>query len=672
MNEAMANKAKIEAKRLLKLFKNNGGTLSANALHQTQEIVAALKGYPSWQAMISSKGTESRESCPEPLSPEEAYAPPSFAELTNDEFNSAYFEAYCRRIAEEMDRRFLEEFFPEGSCQDAGTPLYSIEGTPVHISLLGPSAKFSAPCSFVLGRPGSGKTLFIANELMKPPAYAAGSSKTIAFTIGCAHAFAAALGASHGRAGLFASDRAGRFLPCNPFETPLGIREPSPEHLEQIAELLYMCLHFEDENAAARPADPGAMAFCKDWASAAYRSFSGPAAIAYDPAEEPAVARALAELAPKNPPRAWLDACDELAEAGLMDLAAKAHARAAPTLADFAAILPELSERHAATLLAPGKPIVLAAHKGARAALAALPDLANPSKIFPEDYDALVFDLDEPLSNFCDRNNALAVKFLWARLAGARCAGTRGMFGPDASAERSYPGELRRWREAAVLAYRREHDRRHALAKTRFVHFVYDEAHRLDRFGALRARLQSDCLSADQGHRITICSQDESAWISAEKKERFNLFLLDSLAVRTDPQGAGLLESELYAARKFVHGPRKNGSRFFALLRTANGRFCAMPELRPEPKEIWMFASCAEDAALRERFFSKHGQAKALDLLAAAFPSGSSRHHFEIAAAKIGAPYFHLMDESERSAALDAAEAFAEQALREKGLLPPA
>ena len=673
MNEAMANKAKLEAKRLLKLFANNGGSLRADALHQTQEIVAALKGYPSWKALVSSKSRAQGDEGPDPASADEAYAPPPFAELTLDEFNSPDFGAYCQRIADEMEQSFLAEFIPACTQPDAGTPLYTIAGRPVHLSLLGPSAKYASPCSFVLGRPGSGKTLFIANELMKPPAYASkGNSKTIVFTVGCAAPFDSALKACHapGRVGLFSSDKAGRFLPYNPFETPLGMREPSPGHLEQIAELLYMCIHFDDETAAACSPDPAAMSFCKDWALSAYRAFSGTDACAYDPAEDHCIAQALAEIAPKIPPRAWLDAADELAEAGRLDLAAKAHARAAPTLADFAAILPDLSERHAHTLLAPGKPIVPAARKGAKAALAALPDLACPTRASLDAYDALVFDLDEPLSNLCERNNALAVKFLWARLAAARCAGAIGPFAADACQENSYPRDLRRWREAAVLAYRREHSRRHALAKSRFVHFVYDEAHRLTRFDVLRRRLESDCIQSDQGRRTTVCSQDEAFWLGTEKKSLFNLFLLDALSARADPPSAGLADAELFAARKLICGPRQNGSRFFALIRTANGRFCAMPQLRAEPKDIWLFASCAEDAALRERFFLKHGQPKALELLAAAFPGGSCRILFEREAAKLGAPGFHLMDKSERAAALDAAEAQAEQALRENGLLP--
>ena len=51
----MVEAAKKQAKRLLKLAKATPDTLKITALHEAQEIVAKLHGYPNWKAMAGKR-----------------------------------------------------------------------------------------------------------------------------------------------------------------------------------------------------------------------------------------------------------------------------------------------------------------------------------------------------------------------------------------------------------------------------------------------------------------------------------------------------------------------------------------------------------------------------------------------------------------------------------------
>ena len=100
-------------------------------------------------------------------------------------------------------------------------------------------------------------------------------------------------------------------------------------------------------------------------------------------------------------------------------------------------------------------------------------------------------------------------------------------------------------------------------------------------------------------------------------------------AVDATQKRFGLTDTARWIIRHKLTGPKASGAPALLVLGTTEGKYEQHLINTLGPIELWAFSTTAEDAAIRNKLYSRIGAAQARRLLAANFPGGSARNEIK-------------------------------------------
>jgi intracellular multiplication protein IcmB len=157
---------------------------------------------------------------------------------------------------------------------------------------------------------------------------------------------------------------------------------------------------------------------------------------------------------------------------------------------------------------------------------------------------------------------------------------------------------------------------------------VYDEFHRTSKSQAVRDQVIVDMREGRKWKvQVALLSQSVDDFDPVMIEFATSVYIMDAgpaQAIKRTAEIFGLSETATQALSTRVHGPREGGSTFLAQFATKYGMNTQLLTCTIGPIELWAFSTTAEDAKLRNTLYLRLGPAKARQLLARLFPSGSA------------------------------------------------
>jgi intracellular multiplication protein IcmB len=388
----------------------------------------------------------------------------------------------------------------------------------------------------------------------------------------------------------------------NPFDTPLGLRRPSRDHIEFLVNFVLTMLHSTDSNPLNRYSAEFYESFRVSVRSAIVDLYEKHA----DDGESPKLfaSGVMAEVDREIKRRGigiklgettWWSVVDKLFDARSHSHAKMAQRHAVPLLAD---LLPVLSGRLA--LLA----------TSIKRCLSELPILTVPTRIEKGDSLITVVDIDDVSpkgGGHADTQTGimymLARHFLCSEMFNRRA-------------------------DHELGKYASFHASRIAFAGRRTKVVTFDELHRVTSVAPILDQIRLDVLHAkDRGVRIRLASQLLSSFDRTTVKAATNIFV--GGVQRRDTVGEHFdLSPAAVAAVTDMPGLSRNGMSFLAVIRE-NGVHEHLIRHMQASEGIWAFATTWADVALRDRLQELVGLAQALRTLAKVYPSGSASWEIE-------------------------------------------
>ena len=132
--------------------------------------------------------------------------------------------------------------------------------------------------------------------------------------------------------------------------------------------------------------------------------------------------------------------------------------------------------------------------------------------------------------------------------------------------------------------------------------------------------------------QVALISQSVEDFDSVMIEFATSIYIMDAgpaQSVRRTAEIFGLSDTAQTALVTRVHGPREGGSTFLAQFATKQGMNTQLLTCTIGPIELWAFSTTAEDAKLRNNLYRRIGPAKARQVLARLFPSGSAAKYIE-------------------------------------------
>lgn len=158
----------------------------------------------------------------------------------------------------------------------------------------------------------------------------------------------------------------------------------------------------------------------------------------------------------------------------------------------------------------------------------------------------------------------------------------------------------------------------------------YDEFHRTSKTKSVRAQIVRDVREGrKRGIQIVLASQmlddfDDDMVDLATGVWILGAAISDS-AVEETQKRFGLTDTARSIMRHKLTGPKATGAPAMLVLGTTEGKYEQHLINTLGPIELWAFSTTAEDAAIRNRLYTRLGASHARRLLAANFPGGSAR-----------------------------------------------
>lgn len=158
----------------------------------------------------------------------------------------------------------------------------------------------------------------------------------------------------------------------------------------------------------------------------------------------------------------------------------------------------------------------------------------------------------------------------------------------------------------------------------------YDEFHRTSSSISVRGQIVRDVREGrKRGVQIVLASQLLGDFDKDMVDLATGVWVLGTAvsdkAVDEIVERFGLSSTARSVIRYRLTGPRAGGAPALFILGTNEGRYEQHLINTLGPIELWAFATTAEDVVIRSRLYSKLGAGRARQILAAAFPGGSSR-----------------------------------------------
>ena len=176
-------------------------------------------------------------------------------------------------------------------------------------------------------------------------------------------------------------------------------------------------------------------------------------------------------------------------------------------------------------------------------------------------------------------------------------------------------------------AYQQYHKNRISELRDDPKRIVYDEFHRTSKAQAVRDQVIVDMREGRKWKvQIALISQSIDDFDEVMVEFATTIYIMDAGPAQTIEKTAkifGLSQTGVYALKTRVHGPREGGATFLAQFATKAGMNTQLLTSTIGPIELWAFSTTVEDANIRNQLYKRIGPAKARQLLATLFPSGT-------------------------------------------------
>ena len=406
----------------------------------------------------------------------------------------------------------------------------------------------------------------------------------------------------------------------NPFDLPLGYRNPLPAHRAFLANLLVLLATPLGES------DPhdGISGIAGLVVERAYASLEDREANAapreYAPHIDSVVDQALSDIAfpfENYSKLYWWDIVDALYDKGRIREAWLAQTHAVPTLKDIPSIASDPAVTSEYRLTTPtGESAVEYFKRRIQEAIREYPILAGETKFDLGEARVVALDLDA----VCPKGSGPAARQTAVMYLLGRYMLVRDFFLDE---------------EEAVLApdrYKAFHLDRARDLKEDAKRLVFDEFHRTDSAPLVRTQVMTDIREGrKRGIQIALFSQSINDFDETMVDLSTSVWILGAATKQAiDKAGTifGFSESVLSAMER-IGSPSKAGANLIARLVTNRGTFQQFVTNTLGPIELWAFSTTSQDAAIRDALYRLLGPVEARKRLAARFPGGSAREEIE-------------------------------------------
>lgn len=162
----------------------------------------------------------------------------------------------------------------------------------------------------------------------------------------------------------------------------------------------------------------------------------------------------------------------------------------------------------------------------------------------------------------------------------------------------------------------------------------YDEFHRTSSSRSVRGQVVRDVREGrKRGIQIILASQMLQDFDDDMVDLATGVWVLGTAisdgAVDATQKRFGLTDTARWIIRHKLTGPKASGAPALLVLGTTEGKYEQHLINTLGPIELWAFSTTAEDAAIRNKLYSRIGAAQARRLLAANFPGGSARNEIK-------------------------------------------
>ncbi|MDR1486927.1 MAG: hypothetical protein LBT62_02870 [Deltaproteobacteria bacterium] len=399
----------------------------------------------------------------------------------------------------------------------------------------------------------------------------------------------------------------------NPFDTPLGVREPISSHLTFLVNLI--CLMATPLDAAGPPS--GVEGVIRLAVVAAYRSLSDrPRPL--DVSQEPELCDLAFRLGfSADSHSSWWELVDFFFEKGMPHQALLAQRRAVPLLGDVVAQVrqhPGLKKTYNFNVQGASEAILDYVWRELTQALGRYRFLAAPTRLSFGDARVIALDLDEaaPRGAGAVGDRQTAIMYMLARQL---CGGKFFLTPSDLP---DIPERYRPYHGALIRDIRKSPKR-----------LCYDELHRVTGQSAVRNQLVRDLETTARESRkwnlsIGLYSQSFEDFPQVLLELATSIFLLGSGTKRGRDQLSTLfgLNSALQAALDRLGKPTAAGADLVALFRTAQGTTQQLLTNTVPPTLLWAFSTTSEDISVRDALYDSYGVEATLRILSKHYPSG--------------------------------------------------
>ncbi|MDR2387837.1 MAG: type IV secretion protein IcmB, partial [Deltaproteobacteria bacterium] len=399
----------------------------------------------------------------------------------------------------------------------------------------------------------------------------------------------------------------------NPFDTPLGCREPLPAQAAFLVN--FLCLLATPLDKSAPPS--GVDGIARQAILAAYQELSDkPRKLSRAP--EPHLHDlALSMGFPLDEKSSFWELVDFFYAQGLYHEAHLAQRLAVPTLLDVISQVRNhqgLRATYNFKIEATGEMVLDYVWRVLTEAVSNYRFLVRPTKFSLSEARIVSLDLDEVATRGggAAGDRQTAVMYMLAR----HLVGAKFFFTPTDLP--LIPESFRPYHEKMVSDLRREPKR-----------LCYDELHRVTGLAAISGQLISDLETSARESRkwnlsIGLYSQSWEDFPPVILELATSIFLLGSGTQKGRSELTQIfgLNEALSQALERLGKPSALGADLIALFRTAQGTSQQILTNTVSPELLWAFSSTAEDMAVREALYQSHGVEKSLSLLGQLYPGG--------------------------------------------------
>lgn len=436
----------------------------------------------------------------------------------------------------------------------------------------------------------------------------------------------------------------------NPFDTMLGCRYPTPEHMAFLQNFLVLLA--TDINTTTPPDGMGGMVTAVIAEMYRDKADKGGSPNRYASNVEPIVDAALRlNRIEVDDSMIWWEVVDQLFLAGDYRAASLAQRHAVPLVQDAISIVQgdKINSRYGTTPASNSNELLVHAFsRQLTDALGVFTIISRPTRLDFASARIVALDLDEVARGGGAQGNRItAVMYMLAR----HVTTSEFYVNPDTVVSIPAPSDFELMTDTVPVQKYKEYHRQRIddlFADPKRV--CYDEFHLTSSSPTVREQVTLDCRV---GRKFKV-----EVILGSQSLSDFDDMMIE-VATCTYIMGGSTKEmildnirdkfsfdsnSEYMALRNHLKPPGPGGGVFMAKMETKSGRFSMLLSAPLGPIELWAFSTTPDDVALRNRLYAALGPSVARRALAEWFPGGSAAKEVENRKLKMRESSGHIID----------------------------